>query len=61
MAVIKEFWKSEALFTKKEVDTQDTLLSICSDLLLEARYPSAVSSTNIDRVIKRLQRLRKQI
>mgnify|MGYP001569424746 CR=1 FL=1 len=44
---------------KKEV--QDRLLGVCADLLQEARYPLVVSYKVIDRVIRKLQKIRKQV
>jgi hypothetical protein len=43
------------------LDIHRSLLNVCSDVLLEARYPSAVESKSITRLINKLRIIRRQV
>ena len=59
--IINEFRKVEVTCSRKKADVQFELLGLCSDLLLEARYPIAVSGTAIDRISTAIDRIIKQL
>jgi hypothetical protein len=46
---------------EKEREIQGKLLGVCSDLLLEARYPTTMESKRITSVINKLRRIRKNV
>jgi hypothetical protein len=43
------------------LDIHRSLLKVCSDVLLEARYPLAVEAKNITRLINKLRMIHKQV
>jgi hypothetical protein len=45
----------------KESEVQRKLLGVCSDLLLEARYPFAVDARSITSAINKLRRIRAKV
>jgi hypothetical protein len=45
----------------KKSEVQSRLLGVCSDLLLEARYPLAIDARRITSAINKLRRIRVKV
>jgi hypothetical protein len=45
----------------KESEIQSKLLGVCSDLLLDARYPYAIEAKGITSAINKLRRIRAKV